>query len=685
MNTMPANLAGRLRNTPLPLTCGLLPLFEAVVNSIHAIEDANGSDIRGQIRVEILRKADQGELALDEDKKRGPEALPDIIGFTITDNGVGFTDPNMDSFRTLDSDYKADKGCRGIGRLLWLKAFNKVEVSSVFATEGESLSQRTFSFDAQSGISKEKIVNAVTANRKTTIHLDGFVSRYRDHARKSARAIGDCILEHCLWYFVREGGAPEITVSDRSQGESITMDTLYDEHMHASAVSEDIKIKERDFSLIHVKFRAGTQPAHAIALCADNRLVLEEKISGKIPGLHGRLTDDKGAFVYICYVSSTFLDETAHPQRTGFDVLDNTDGLFADTEITRSDIQESVMAKAAEHLSEHLEQNKTRAKERVDDFVAKRAPRYRPIMKRIPPEKLDIDPNASDKDIDLMLHRHLAEIEGQLLDAGHEIMAPAANEGLDEYKERLAVYLKTAEDIKKSDLANYVSHRRVILDLLARAIQRDEDGKYQREDLIHNLIMPMQNTSDDVMLDSCNLWLVDERLAFHDFLASDKSLASMPVTESTVPKEPDILALNVFDNPILVSEETSPPLASIVVVEIKRPMRNDASSGEKDDPIEQAIGYLDRIRSGSVRTKNGRPIPKSESIPGYCYILADLTPAFDKRCRLHHDLIATSDGLGYFGYKANSKAYVEVVSFDRLVRAAQERNRAFFDKLGLPT
>ena len=275
-NTMPANLAGRLRNTPLPLTCGLLPLFEAVVNSIHAIEEANDGESRGQITVEILRKAVQGELALDEEKKRGPDALPDIIGFKITDNGVGFTDPNMDSFRTLDSDYKADKGCRGIGRLLWLKAFSKVQVSSVFAKEDDALSQRSFCFDGQSGISKEKVLDDVTANRETTIHLDGFVARYREHARKSARAIGDCILEHSLWYFVREGGAPEITMSDPSQGETIKLDTLYDEHMHASAVSEDIKIKERDFSLIHVKFRAGTQPAHAIALCADNRLVLEE-------------------------------------------------------------------------------------------------------------------------------------------------------------------------------------------------------------------------------------------------------------------------------------------------------------------------------------------------------------------------------------------------------------------------
>ncbi len=40
--------------------------------------------------------------------------------------------------------------------------------------------------------------------------------------------------------------------------------------------------------------------------------------------------------------------------------------------------------------------------------------------------------------------------------------------------------------------------------------------------------------------------------------------------------------------------------------------------------------------------------------------------------------------LGYFGYRKNMNAYVEVISFDKLVGAAKERNRAFFDKLGLP-
>jgi hypothetical protein len=254
----------------------------------------------------------------------------------------------------------------------------------------------------------------------------------------------------------------------------------------------------------------------------------------------------------------------------------------------------------------------------------------------------------------------------------------------EQYRERLATYLVKVDDIKKSDLANYVFHRKVILDILQKAIQRGTDGKYVREDLIHELIMPMRKISNEIRLDSCNLWLIDERLAFHDFLASDKPLSTMEITGSEESKEPDICALNVYDDPILVNDGQNLPLASIVVVEIKRPMRNDAASGEEKDPVEQALGYLDRIRKGEVQTASGRPIPSSADIPGFCYAICDITSTVKRRCEMLN-LTITSDHLGYFGYNTNFKAYIEVISYDRLLNAARERNRAFFDRLGLPT
>lgn len=82
-----------------------------------------------------------------------------------------------------------------------------------------------------------------------------------------------------------------------------------------------------------------------------------------------------------------------------------------------------------------------------------------------------------------------------------------------------------------------------MIDLLKQAIDRQDDGKFVREEIIHKLIMPMRTTTYDSPFDAANLWLIDEGLAFHEYLASDKPLASMEITGAVSGTEPDILGL----------------------------------------------------------------------------------------------------------------------------------------------
>ena len=678
------NLPGRLRNTSLPRSHGLLPVFEAVVNSVHAIEEAQVSSEDGRIRVMIERAPAQQQLTVDDKPTKSEQSQRgDVVAFAVTDNGIGFNDENFEAFMTLDTERKATKGGRGIGRLLWLKAFDRAEVTSRFVSRVDGLLyERSFVFNA-SGVTGGDMVAAQSGGDcQTSVRLEGFGTQYRAYSRKTGEAIANTMLGHCMWYFVRSGGAPTIVVEDA--GETISLDELFDQHMHSSAVSKTLTVNGTDFGLLHVKLRAGSLANHSIAYCADNRLVLEEKLAGLIPGLHGKLEDANGEFFYICYVSSPLLDQRVRPERNAFNLPMDVGSLFEGVEVSWEDIRKSVAKSAAEHLSDCLAGVKAIARERIQDFVANRAPRYRPILGRLTSEELDIDPNISDKELELTLHHHLAALEQHLISTGHELMVPRQGESAEEYRSRIDDYLRTVEDIKKSDLANYVAHRRVVLDLLESAIQRLPDGGYAREELIHTLIMPMRADSNETGPDDSNLWLIDERLAFHDYLASDKTLAAMPITGATDTKEPDLIGLKVFDNPLLVAEGPAMPLASIVVIEIKRPMRNDATSGEVDDPIEQALSYLDRVREGKVQTPTGRPIPRSENIPGFCYVICDLTSSILRRCKMH-DLKRTDDAMGYFGYKESLRSYVEVISFDRLVNAAKQRNKAFFDKLGLPT
>ena len=246
------NLHGRLRNTSLPASSGMLPLFEAVANSIHSIEDANLSDEEGYINVQIVRDNQMSIDLSDGRKSPGPKAKGDILGIKITDNGIGFNDENMESFLTLDSEHKIDRGGRGVGRLLWLKAYDKISIQSFYEPkQGGPLKKRSFTFDAKQGVSAPLVEDAPNEIRQTIIKLEGFSERYREASPKTAEVIARSIFEHNLWYFIRSGGAPKIQVIDEK--EVISLDDIYHEQMVEAASSETLDLKGAIFELIHIK------------------------------------------------------------------------------------------------------------------------------------------------------------------------------------------------------------------------------------------------------------------------------------------------------------------------------------------------------------------------------------------------------------------------------------------------
>ena len=71
-------------------------------------------------------------------------------------------------------------------------------------------------------------------------------------------------------------------------------------------------------------------------------------------------------------------------------------------------------------------------------------------------------------------------------------------------------------------LADYIVHRRIILNLFSRGLEIKNDGKFNLEKYMHQLIYPMRTTSEDMPYENHNLWLLDEKLSFCQFISSDK-------------------------------------------------------------------------------------------------------------------------------------------------------------------
>ena len=124
-----SNLVRRVQNMALgPSTPSnaLVPVFEAVYNAIHAIQDRFDVEWfeRGRITISLI----------DLDQNRP--------SFEIRDNGIGLDTNNYGSFRTYDSDHKARRGGKGLGRLSWLKVFDGAKVESVFINDTGCLKRR---------------------------------------------------------------------------------------------------------------------------------------------------------------------------------------------------------------------------------------------------------------------------------------------------------------------------------------------------------------------------------------------------------------------------------------------------------------------------------------------------------------------------------------------------------------
>lgn len=116
------NIAGQVGQIKLPTTKALWPLFETVINSIQSLEDSNVKNKK--IEIEALRPMNS-QVKMDNYGNKSQEPIH-FEAFTVKDNGNGFNNENYSSFLEAYSQLKVKKGCKGIGRFLWLKAFDNV-------------------------------------------------------------------------------------------------------------------------------------------------------------------------------------------------------------------------------------------------------------------------------------------------------------------------------------------------------------------------------------------------------------------------------------------------------------------------------------------------------------------------------------------------------------------------------
>ena len=88
--------------------------------------------------------------------------------------------------------------------------------------------------------------------------------------------------------------------------------------------------------------------------------------------------------------------------------------------------------------------------------------------------------------------------------------------------------------------------------------------------------------------------------------------------------------LLILDNPVAIAESknTGSTYDSIIIFELKRPMRDDYNM--ESNPITQLIDYAQKIKDGKVKDSKHRNISTSSNTQFYLYALCDITPTLER-------------------------------------------------------
>ncbi|MGS1021631.1 ATP-binding protein [Burkholderia glumae] len=666
---MLTNIQGLVDRLDLAPSKGLMPLFEAVSNAMDAIEEKSGNAAGGNIRIRLLA-ADDLVAQADDDTLV-------IDGFEITDDGVGFTDANIASFGEAYTLSKVKVGGKGVGRFTFLKVFSRCSVESVFEKKGRRYS-RAFSFSIQRELDGADRTEATVRPVGTTLTLRGVADKYRAAWTADPETLAERVIAHFLIRFAARS-CPRISL-EVPDAAAVDLQALFQATVQNHIEELFFDVDGRTFALQAFRHK-DLRARHIYHFCANGREVTAAKLKDLLPELPDRLIDeDQQAYTLIVLVTGEYLDDHANQERTkiAFQVEEDDEPELEQTLISRQALGRGVAEALRTVLAADLMSTNTEKISQIGRFVEHHAPEYRVLMHDKYRTLIEqrIQPGLKDDQLDEALLHIRREIEDGIRKEEKHVAALIEKESFDQYQERIKALMEDANEVGKAKLADYVAHRRTILDLVDQSLRRvQSDNKYPFEKVLHKMIFPMGVTSKDVFLDQQNLWLIDERLCFHTLLTSDKKLNKVPGLGDTSGKEPDLFAF-FYDTPIGIAEPDNLPGGGVVVIEFKRPGRDDYDR----DPADQIVQRFREIDQGNVKDIDGRPV-NPDRLRYMGYLIADLTQSLRDQVEMRYH--KTADNEGYFYTLPKGNGYVEIISYDKLVRDAKRRNRILFDKLGV--
>ena len=598
------------------------PLFEAIANALDA----------GAKKIEI-------ELLEDEDGL-GVNPKP-LLGYSVTDDGEGFTKKNRAAFSELYTDNRKDIGGKGSGRFKALVVFDHVDIDSCTGDEHVSL-RFTREFDDEDDFT---VLDEPCAKRTTLTFLGkGNLYTQKEFPSYSAKDVLARVFDHFLPRIVLLGSSmPDgsMTVISHS-GEKEHF--LYGDIHGIREATFKVRNVSTDFTIRSCVLPRPSGKSCAW-FCANNREV--EKV-GELSGIEKL----QGDYAIVILVSGAYLDENVNEDRTAFAI--DKDGFASLDEIGKA------------------------ASERAIPIVKDAYPRLDEMNEAVIQAAIDEAP---------ALARYIRSVSAgvvlrkdKLLESARKSFLAERDKARDDFFQLLnksntpdEVFCEKAEKVSEMahiELAEYILYRQAIIDAFAH-LPKDPDAKEKR---LHSLLMPMRTEADDKRKRRhtlANLWLLDDRFMTYTYAASDIALKRIAEhfgvsvqDDARGKKRPDLFIF--FDN----SENCE---RDALIVELKGA---NATLEERNNAITELPRNIAYARS----------ILGSRTNRIWGYIITKIDDSFAETLDFqNYTPLVNVNGApkAFYTYLKSEKvqAYVTVLDVSLLATDANARNKTFMDIL----
>ncbi|WP_332061127.1 ATP-binding protein [Bartonella sp. CB74] len=607
-------------------------LKEAIVNSIQA--NATRIDLVFKLDADILENGS-------------------ILSMNIFDNGDGFTEENIKSFSTYGSDHKLKDGCKGIGRITYLKIFKKVILTSFCKNKNNTDVCVSLDFTPQFTQNSFKIEDGKQDEWwKTHLHFE------KPYKQKNLdiKLIRDDIYYHLLplLFLKKEKNIQIQFYAEDRNGEYVIYDNFTITTQNLPALEKknfEVGPLKLSFTLSYhfkkIEKNESTNDIIKAFYCANKRTVMPFSKLMSLTPIKNVMT--------IFLLESSLLDERVNDERNEFNIDKKNPDLEA--QISWVDINENLK----NILNEIIDTNFPEIKEKKRAFLEEIAKGYPYLIGFLDKreaiggvfEEDDFIKNAENKysQEKLSLRKNLLKNKGK----------PEDN-------------LQKTRNFASLELTQYIQFRDYILQQFT---ELTKPTTLEKE--IHNLFIPQKKTASrtsPLPLKENNLWILDDKFMSYNYLQSDKEIkeflsevnllsqkstnAEINIKDKELHSRPDIAIY--FDSKLEKFDSESAKRA--VLIEFKRPIADYKNAG-----INQLSHYSKVLTDYGVNEM-------------YMYLISEIDNAFEDELRTTYGFAPIFSPKGKIyqrSYLPHRNAHIQVMSLEAVIENAKARNHTFME------